>query len=231
MTLLILLLCINTEAAGIFNLGLMAGVTNDAGNVEEVAGDINMEMRNYQVLNAGTIVTEIENTYAPVLSVNIAYFNDNLLIKTGWEYTTNTFYNSSGSITDGAENKIEIDYSRYTFPVTFGVVIPLTARDRFYFAGGLNMSYVVMKVTQSNPGFWTLYPEKSHTYAAYIMGTHIKCGAETIISRNYSFAFEFTRYFGNPKRVKSEDKKSETFMSVNSFEITIGINYNIDFKI
>jgi len=63
------------------------------------------------------------------------------------------------------------------------------------------------------------------------MGTHIKCGAETIISRNYSFAVEFTRYLGNPKRVKSEDKKSETFMSVNSFEITMGINYNIDFKI
>ncbi len=227
-TLLILLLWINTEAAGLFNLGLMAGVANDAGNVEEVTGDFNMEMRSV----VGATVTELETTYTPVLSVNIAYINDNLLIKTGWEYTTNYFYNSSGSINSaGTANKIEIDYSRYTFPVTLGVVIPLTNRDRFYFAGGLNMSYVVMKVKQSNPGFWAAYPDKSHTFASYIMGTHIKCGAESIISRNYSIAFEFTRYYGNPKKVKSEDKGSETFLNVNSFEITAGINYNIDFKI
>jgi hypothetical protein len=42
---------------------------------------------------------------------------------------------------------------------------------------------------------------------------------------------EFTRYFGNPTKIESEDENSEIFMSVNSFEITAGINYNIDLKI
>jgi len=229
--LLILFFCVDTQASGIFNLGLMAGAASDAGNLEKIAGDINMEMREYQANHPGTTVTEIETTYAPVFSANLAYINDNLLLKTGWEYTSNILYNPEGSIKPSGlqKNVIELDYSRFTFPVSFGIVIPLSNRNRFYFSGGLNMSYVLMKVKQSNPAALTLYPNESHTYSAFIAGTHIKCGGETLIDRNYSFAMEFTRYLGNPAKIKSEDENSEIFMGVNSFEITAGINYNIDF--
>jgi len=228
--LLIILLWADSEASGIFSLGLMAGAANDPGNVEKTAADINMEMRGV----AGADVKEIETAYTPVFSVNLGYINDALLVKTGWEYTTNIFYNSKGSITNaGAEDKIELDYSRYTFPVSIGVVIPLTNRNRLYFAGGVNMSYVLMKVKQTNPAVvpLSLYPGESHTFSAFLAGKHLKFGADALISRNYSFEMEFTKYFGNNKRVQSEDKNSQTLMSVNSFEITAGINYCVDFKI
>ena len=93
------------------------------------------------------------------------------------------------------------------------------------------MSYILMKLKQTNPAVLTSYPDNSHTFSGFIAGTHIKCGAETLIERNYSFAVEFTRYFGNPTKVKSEDENSEISLSVNSFEISIGVNYNIDLKI
>lgn len=232
-TLLILILWVDIEAAGILNLGIMTGAANDAGNIKKIAGDINMELREYQSLNPGTTVTELETTYSPVFSVNLAYINDSLFIKTGWEYTSNIFYKPAGSIEQSGmpENKIELSYSRFTFPVSFGLVIPLSSRDRFYFGGGLNMSYVLMKLKQSNPAALTLYPDNSHTFSGYIAGTHIKCGAETLISRNYTFAVEFTRYFGNPSKVKSEDEDSEIYMGLDSFEITAGVNYNLDFRI
>jgi len=232
-TFLILVFWIDAHAAGILNFGVMAGAANDAGNVGEIAGDINMEMREIQASTPGTSVTEIETTYSPVFTVNLGYINDALLIKTGWEYSANVFYNPEGSIKlpGVPENKIELDYSRFTFPLSFGVVVPLTNRDRFYFAGGLNMNYVLMKVKQSNPAALTSFPNESHTFSAFILGTHLKCGAEILIERNYTFALEFTKYFGNPKKVESEDKDSEIFMSVNSFDITAGINYNMDFKI
>ncbi|HPS87801.1 MAG TPA: hypothetical protein PLY36_13710 [Spirochaetota bacterium] len=232
-TLLILIFYIDTQASGIFNLGLMAGAASDAGNVEKIAGDINLEMREYQAAHPGTSVTEIETTYSPVFSANLAYINDDLLIKLGWEYTSNVLYNPAGSIKPSGlpENKVELDYSRFTFPVSFGIVIPLSNRSRFYFAGGLNMSYVLVKVKQSNPAALTLYPDESNTFSAFVAGTHLKCGAETLIDRNYSFVMELTRYFGNPAKIKSENENSEIFMSVNSFEITAGINYNLDFKI
>jgi hypothetical protein len=212
------------NAAGIFNLGLMAGIADDAGYMEKTSGNINVEMRSV----AGASVTEMENTYSPVFSVNFAYINDSLFIKTGWEYTSNVLYNTPGSING---NEVELNYTRFTLPVSIGLVVPLTVRDRIYFSGGLNVSYVLMKIKQSNPGTLSVYPGESHSFPAYISGSHIKTGAETLVSRNYSFSLEFTKYFSNTKRVKSEDKNAEAFLGVNSFEITAGMNYNIDFKI
>ena len=229
-TLLVLLLCGKLHAAGIFNLGLMAGAANDAGDVENIAGDINSEMR----ASIAPTVAELETTYAPVFSVNLAYINDTLLIKTGIEYSTNSFYYSSGSVeSGGSANNINLKYSRFTFPVSFGMVIPLSERNRFYFAGGINISQIFIVVEQSNPAGVNIpsYPDDSHTFATYITGTHLKFGAETLLDRNYSFAVEFTKYSGNTKRVTSEDENSEVMMGINAFEITMGINYNIDFKI
>lgn len=234
LTLLLLLLWADSRASGIISMGIMAGASNDAGNINKIAGDINSEMRIYQIANAGTTVTEIDNTYTPLVSLNFSYIKESLLIKIGWAYTSNTFYKSAGSITPPAsqENKIVLDYTRFTFPASVGIAIPLTARDRFYFAGGLNISYVFFKITQSDPvpALFTNFTDDSHTYSAFLAGTHIMFGAETLLDRNYSFAVEFTKYFGNPKRIQDEDENSEIFMSINSFEITAGINYNLDFK-
>ncbi len=228
-TFLILILCADLHATGIFNLGLMAGSASDAGDVENIAANINNEMR-----VSGTDVTELETTYAPVFSVNLAYINDTLLVKTGLEYSTNSFYDSSGSVkSGGAVNNVKLNYSRFTFPITFGVVVPFSERNRLYFAGGINISQIFMVVKQSNPAGVILpsYPDSSHTFSTYITGTHLKFGAETLLDRNYSFAVEFTKYYGNTKKVQSEDENSEIMMGMNAFEITAGINYNIDFKI
>lgn len=221
-----MLLWADVEASGLFNMGLMAGAANDAGNIGKTAGNINLEMRE----SAGADVKEIETTYTPLVSISLGYINDTLLVKTGWEYATNVFYNSSGSING---DKIELDYSRYSFPLSLGVVIPLTSRNRLFFAGGMNMSYVLMKVKQSNPApaLLSKYPGESHTFSAYLTGKHLNFGAEALVSRNYSFAMEFTKYFGNNKKVISEDENSAIWISVNSFEVTAGVKYNIDFKI
>lgn len=229
-TFLILLLWGDLHAAGIFNLGLMAGAANDAGDVENIAGDINSEMRAVP----GASVTELETTFAPLFSVNFAYINDTLLFKTGMEYSTNSFYYSSGSVkSGGAVNDVKLNYTRFTLPVTFGKVIPFDERNRLYFAGGINISQIFMVVKQSNPAGVNLpsYPDSSHEFSTYITGTHLKFGAETLLDRNYSFAVEFTKYYGNTKKVESEDGNSEIMMGMNAFEITAGINYNIDFKI
>ncbi|PKL18312.1 MAG: hypothetical protein CVV49_06930 [Spirochaetae bacterium HGW-Spirochaetae-5] len=229
-TFMILLLCADLHAAGIFNLGLMAGAANDAGDVEYITGNINSEMRSIP----GAGVTELDASYAPVFSVNLAYINDTLLVKTGLEYSTNSFYYSSGSVkSGGAVNNVKLNYSRFTFPITFGLVIPYSERNRLYFAGGINISQIFMVVKQSNPAGVNLpsYPESSHTFSTYITGTHLKFGAETLLDRNYSFAVEFTKYYGNTKKVQSEDENSEVMMGMNAFEITAGINYSIDFKI
>ncbi len=230
--LFVLFIWAESHASGTFSMGIMAGASNDAGNVNKLAGDINADMREYQNSNSGTIVTEIDTTYTPLVAISLFYIKESLLVKAGWEYTTNAYYKSSGSIKPpaGDENKIEIDYSRFTFPVSLGMVLPLSARDRIYFGGGLNMSYILLKVKQSDPGLLALYPEKSHTFSGFTAGTHLLCGAETVLSRNYSFAVEIIKYFGNPVKIQSEDKNSEMYMSINSFEITAGINYNIDFK-
>jgi hypothetical protein len=183
---------------------------------------------------SGTDVTELEAGYAPVFSVNFGYISDTLLIKTGLEYSTDSFYYSSGSVTSGgAVNNVKLKYSRFTFPVTFGKVIPFSERSRVYFAGGVNISQIFMVVEQSNPAGVNLpsYPGSSHTFSTYITGTHLKFGGETLLDRNYSFAVEFTKYYGNTKKVQSEDENSEVMMGMNAFEITAGINYSIDFKI
>ncbi len=224
-----MMFCTGAEAASLFSMGMMAGVANDAGNIEKTAGNINMEMHAV----AGADVKEIETTYTPVLALSLGYINDTLLIRGGWEYATNYFYNSSGSINNaGSRNKIGIDYSRYTFPLTLGIVIPLADRNRIYFGGGIDMSYALMKVKQSNPAAapLTQYPGTSHTYSAFLTGKHISFGAEAVVSRNYSFSMEFTGYYGNNKKVVSEDKNRAAWMNVNSFEVTAGVKYNLYIK-
>ncbi len=226
-TLLLIFLCVDLHAGGMFNVGFMAGAADDAGGVDKIDGDINMEMRS----TAGATVAELDTTYSPVFSINLGYVSDSLMIQGGWEYTTNVFYKSRGSIKTGSTaNEIEVTFSRFTVPLSLGIAIPLTDRDSIYFAGGVNMSYVILEVKQSSPSSAPLsaYPAGSLHYTAFISGSHLKCGGDIRLSRNYSFAMEFTQYFGNTKKVENEEKNSKILLGVNSFEITAGINYNID---
>lgn len=219
-------LLVSLAQAGQLEMGIMAGIADDAGCVGYTAGIINSEMR-----ATGGSVTDLETTYAPVLSANVSYLSESFLVKISWEYATNIFYSGKGTVSGAADNSAEIDFTRYTFPVSVGIALPLTSRDRIYFAGGVNLSYVEMKVKQSNPAsaIFSMYTDDSHTYSSYVTGVHFKLGAEVVVSRNYSFTIEATRYFGNFKRVTSEDKLSDTFIGVNSFEIAAGINYILNF--
>ncbi len=222
---MLLIVCAEARSAGVLNLGIMAGAADDAGCVGYTAGIINSEMH-----STGGSVTDLETTYAPVIYAGLTYVNESLMVKIGWEYATNVFYSGKGSVSGAADNSVEVDFSRYTFPVSAGIVLPLTDRDRLYFAGGVNFSYILMKVKQSNPAslVFSQYTEDSHTFSSYLSGIHIKLGGEASLGRSSSVVIEAARYFGNYKRVKSEDGLSETLIGINSFEIMAGINYSLD---
>lgn len=228
-----LLLALPLNAAGSFSTGILLGVAGDGGSVGKIAGDLNCQMREIKAGDPAAEVNEIPVYYTPALTLNFRYLYDRLMLQLGWEYAASLFYNESGSVkpSAGAENKIEIEYSRFTFPLTAGLVIPAGRKTRFYMGGGFNVSFVMLEITQSSPGtppMFSYIPEKKNSYSAYIPGFHMKFGAEAVLSRNYSILFEYTRYMSINKTVESESGKSKIHMGLNTFEIAAGINYTVD---
>ena len=217
-------------AAGSFSTGILFGVAGDGGSVEKIAGDMNYAMRQAKAADPAAEVEEIPVYYTPAITLNFRYFYNNLLLQLGWEYAALFYYNESGSIDTTADplNEIEIDYSRFTFPLSVGLVIPGGKRTKFYMAGGFNVSFVMLEITQSNPGTFSWLPEEKTSFAAYIPGFHLKFGAEAILSRNYSILFEYTRYMSKNSTVESESGTTEINMGLNTFEIAAGINYTVD---
>lgn len=223
-------LAVPLNAAGSFSAGILLGVAGDGGSVGKIAEDLNYEMREIKASDPAAEVDEIPVYYTPALTLNFRYFYDRLMLQLGWEYAASLFYNESGSVkpSAGTVNKIEIEYSRFTFPLSAGLVIPAGRQTRFYMAGGFNISFVMLEITQSNPGSFSYLPEKKNSYSAYIPGFHMKFGAEAVLSRNYSIVFEYTRYMSINKTVESESGKSKIHMGLNTFEIAAGINYTVN---
>ncbi len=217
-------------ATGSFSTGFLLGIDGGGGSVGKISSDMNHEMRAIKAADPSAQVEEIPAYYAPTLTLNFRYFYNRLMFQLGWEYAATLFYNETGSIdtTADPENKIEIEYSRFTFPLSAGLVIPAGKRTRFYMAGGFNVSFVMLEIIQSNPGTFPNLPEKKSTYSGYIPGFHMKFGAEAILSRNYSILFEYTRYMSRNTRVESESETSEINIGLNTFEIAAGINYTVD---
>jgi len=220
-------------AAGSFSAGILLGADADGGSLREIADDLNYEMRVYEEANPGTVVDEIPAYYAPSLMINFRYLYDRLMFQLGWEYSASLFYNEKGSVDTAADgkNKIEIEYSRFTFPFSAGIVIPSGKRTRFYMAGGFNMSFMMLEIRQSDPSDPVLFsslPEKKNSYSAYIPGYQFKLGAEVLLSRNYSMVFEYTRYMSNNISVDSDDEESKIDLGLNTHEIAFGINYTVD---
>lgn len=207
-------------SAGIFGMGVNAGVSGDGGSLGDLARNMNIEMH-----TVGTTVKEIEVPYLPAVSIEFLYSNRALFFGIGWEYCTSILMAPEGSV-DG--NTISIDYTRFTFPFTAGLAIPLSDRARFYFAGGLNVSYIVMQINQSSPGAIAAYPADEHLFTGYVFGFHFKTGAEAVVSRNYSLVFEYTCYMRRAVTVKDETGTAEIIMGGSDFEITAGIRYNLD---
>lgn len=218
------------SAAGAFSMGLMLGVAGDGGSVSKVTEDLNFQMRQIKGTDPGAEINELPVYYTPCISVNFRYLYDKLLLQLGWEYAATFYYNEKGSVKPslGSTNEIEIKYSRFTFPLTAGIVIPASRRTRFYMGGGINVSFVMLEIMQSNPGIFTELPDKRNSYSGYIPGYHAKFGAETILSRNYSLVLEYTRYMGKNRIVESDNGNSSIYMGLNTFEIAAGINYTID---
>ena len=212
-------------SSGIFSTGIGLGVSGDTGGLDNTVDYINSEMRKYQILNAGTEVTEIESLYSPVISLNFSYIYNYAIFKAGWEYSTNFFLVKEGSL---GNNDIEIFYERFTLPVSAGIIIPLDRKSRFYFAGGLDYSYASLRIKQSDPDPAWILPDKKYTFAGDLIGFHVKGGAEVSVSGNYSLVFEFTRYFGMGNSVESEEDNGEFSLRLNTFQFTAGINYAVD---
>jgi opacity protein-like surface antigen len=211
-------------AAGIFGMGISAGLSGEGGSLGGLARKIN-----HQMPAASADYTAIDVPYMPVFAIEFLYTQRSFYFGLGWEYCTSLLMTPEGSV---GGNKITIDYTRFTFPLTIGMSIPLTDRSRFYFAGGLNFSHIVTQVNQSDPTAWTTAPyglsEEEHLFAEYFYGFHFKTGAEAKVSRNYSIMFEYTRYMGHAKWVKDDDGVAEIIMGVSDFEITVGLRYNLD---
>ncbi len=216
---------------GTFSVGLSAGFADDSGTMGKMVRDINSDMRTTEIAAPGTEVNELENFYMPVFSANFTYSYNLMLIKFSWEYSRYFLYKPSGDIDTpvNPKNEIEIDFSRFTFPLSVGIQVPIDSRSRFYFAGGVNFSYFMLDVKQKEPGVISLFPGESLSFASYLAGFHFKAGAEAQIGRNYSFVVECTRYMGRQSRVESEDKTADLDISMDAFEITGGLNYTVDF--
>jgi len=220
-------------AAGSFSMGILPGVDADGGSVGELADDLNYEMRVIKAGDPAAEVNEIPVYYAPSITLNFRYLYDRLMLQLGWEYSASLFYNEKGSVkpTSGSENEIEIEYSRFTFPLSAGLTIPAGKRTMFYMAGGFNVSFIMLEITQSNPGspaMFSYLPDKKNSYYAYIPGFHFKFGTEVILDRNYSVLFEYTRYMSKSADVESESGNSEIKLGLDTFEIALGINYTVD---
>lgn len=211
---------VSVYAAGILGMGINAGVSGDGGSLGDVARNLNIEMH-----SIGGAIEEIEVPYLPVLSLEFLYSQRALILGFGWEYCTSILMPPEGSISG---NSITLDYTRFTFPLTAGMAIPLSERTRFYFAGGINVSYIVTRISQSSPGAFASYPADEHLFTGYVFGFHFKTGAEAVISRNYSLVFEYTHYMRRIITVKDEDATAEIIMGGSDFVITAGIRYNLD---
>ena len=211
-------------AAGVFGMGMNAGFSADGGSPGDLARNLNIQMH-----TVGGAVEEIDVPYLPVVSIEFLYSQRSLIVGLGWEYCTSIAMAPEGSV---GTNTITIDYTRFTFPITMGMAIPLSDRKRFYFGGGLNVSYIVTQVNQSDPSVWVTPPyglsSGKHLFTGYVFGFHFKTGAEAVVSRNYSLVFEYTHYMRLAKRVKDEDGAAEIIMGGSDFEITAGIRYNLD---
>ena len=216
---------INAWSSGIFSTGIGIGVSGDTGGLDSTVSFINSEMRKFQIANPGTAVTEIETLYSPVIALNFSYIYNYSIFKAGWEYSGNYFFKRSGSLGD---NDIEISYSRFTFPVSAGLLIPYDRKSRFYFAGGVNYTYAEMLIKQSDPDPAWILPDKKYTFAGDILGFHVKAGGEVLLSRNYTFLFEVTRFFGKESKVDSEEDNARFPLRLNTFQFTAGINYTVD---
>lgn len=210
----------SVQASGIFGMGINAGVSGEGGSLGDLARKINTEMH----ITGGSI-EDVDVPYLPVLAIEFLYSQRSLVVGVGWEYCTSLIMAPEGSISG---NTVTIDYTRFTFPLTVGMAIPLSDRTRFYFAGGMNVSYMVTQVNQSSPGAIASYPSDKHLFTAYIFGFHFKTGAEAVVSRNYSLVFEYTCYMRRAKQVKDSGETAETIMGGSDFEITAGIRYNLD---
>lgn len=218
--LLVIAIMAPASASGIFGMGINAGVSGEGGSLGDLARKLNIQMN-----AAGGSVDEIEVPYLPVLAVEFIYTQRSLIISLGWEYCTSFIVLPEGSI--GA-NTITLDYTRFTFPLTIGMAIPLTERTRFYFAGGMDVSYMVTQLNQSDPGAIASYPDAKHLFTGYVFGFHFKIGAEAVLSRNYSLVFGFTNYMRRTTPVRDEADSAEIIMGGSDFEITAGIRYNLD---
>lgn len=217
-------------STGSFSTGILLGAAGDGGSVGKVADDVNYSMTRIKASDPDAKIDVVPVYYTPALTVNFRYFYDRLMLQLGWEYAASLFYDESGSIkpSDGEKNKIEIEYSRFTFPLSAGLVIPATRRTRFYMAGGFNVSFVMIEIKQSNPGTFSKLPEKKNSYSSYIPGFQMKFGAEALLSRNYSILFEYTRYMSNSRTVESDSGNSRLTIDMDTFEIAAGINYTVD---
>lgn len=230
---LFLLMAAPLFAAGSFSTGILLGVDAKGGSVGKIADDLNYEMRIIKAGDPAAEVNEIPVYYAPSITVNLRYLYDRLMLQLGWEYSATFFYNEEGSVkpTAGSENKIEIEYSRFTFPLSAGLVIPAGKKTRFYLAGGFNVSFVMLEITQSNPGSPAMFanlPEEKNSFSAYIPGFHFKLGTEVLLERNYSLLFEYTRYMSKSADVQSGSGNAEMKLGLDTFEIALGINYTVD---
>lgn len=214
-------------AAGSFSVGLVAGVSGDGGSVSKTAGNLNCDMRRIKASAPATDVDELPVYYTPALSAILSYYYDRMMLRLGWEYASTPFYNEKGSI-DPPGNEVELEYYRFTFPLSAGLVIPAGSSGRFYFSGGVNLTYAVIEITQSNPGTFPTLPDHKSTFSGYLPGFHLKIGAEAVLSGNYSLLVEYTRYMGKFKKVESDNENASIHMGLDTFEISAGLNYKVN---
>lgn len=198
-------------AIGEFGIGINLGATYDPNYLEDEITHYNMKVEEYQQNVDHTKSKTITVPYAPVVGINMRYLFNYFILRLGCQYTK-PIRQMEGSVTnsDGEEDTIKIKTFQFSFPVTFGLVLPVKDRSYFFIGGGPSIIYsyiktmrtgssatddVNLQVTDSSTDD-DLSTNETDKYSKAYGGYHIILGAEVQIFDELSLSTEWIHQEG-----------------------------------
>lgn len=226
------LLSLKTPLYAIYEIGIgiSAGVTYDANNLENEIGRYNTAMESYQASNPGTEITQLNIPYEVVLGINTRFRLDFFLIKIGCYYTQAFLYPTLGSIETpaGTFNDIRFEAWQISLPLSIGFMLEASRRCIFYLGGGFTTFFVNLEIKQSSPDTVLGLPSdrKRDVFNTYFFGYHLFIGVELpLVIKRLSISVEWVYQQGISDPVKSSESSEKRTINATGNGIILGINY------
>jgi hypothetical protein len=217
-------------AIGEFSIGLTTGMNYDLLNLNDTISYYNISMEDYKEANTGTKISKFENPYAPIFGINLKYQFNYLLFRIGSNYSETIFFPTNGMMEiGGVKNKISINRSQYSLPVSFGFLLPFKTRTYYYFAMGMNFDVVYLEIIQTNPSGTVFSNNEKDRFETYFVSFHILNGIEVPLSERYTLTVEWIHKYAKSTPVESMDSSMKYIFNISGETILFGINYYIKF--